>query len=352
MAGGPLALRIGYVAMVLGAVVLLAGTRNLLIWWCVLVLGAIAFFASSISMGFSDPLHARIAGIRLPGVLVRIGWCYLFASGIYFITPRPKAIITWIAVLLAIYWVWMLCIPIPGYGFADLSQGFPTAETPRSELFSNWCFFIDYHILGEHVWGVRTLYDDAGNLIWSFDPEGILSTMSAVCSVLFGVLTGLWIRRKDLSVTDKTNGMFVAGCWLCLAGLVMSIWFPINKRIWSSSYTVFMAGMALFTLAMCYHVIDVRGLRRWAAPFRWYGRNAIFAFVASGMMASSMGRLRVSRLVDGVETTMSLKASIFNDLLAMTGDLKVASLVFAVGFVTVWALICGVLDRQKIYFKV
>jgi predicted acyltransferase len=126
-----------------------------------------------------------------------------------------------------------------------------------------------------------------------------------------------------------------------ILGLIVSIWMPINKRIWTSSYTIFTAGMALATLGILYHAIDMKG---WVKGTRWmvaYGKNAIFAFVASGMMATSLA------LIDVGEG--SLKGWLYA---AMPGSPRMASFLFAISFVAVWALIALGLDRRKLYFKV
>jgi len=334
-------LRIGFVAGVAAAVVLLAGTENRKVWFGTLGAGLILFLAGAFGTGWDDSLLARLAGLRIPGVLVRIAWCYALASALWFSMPSTKAILGWIAGLLGFYFVFMLFVPIPGFGMPDLSRGFPTGETPVSELFSNWAFYIDYHVFGDHTWSARQLRDGSGVLIWSFDPEGLISTIPATCSVLFGILTGSWLTREDRDDTQKLNGLFVAAGWLMVIGLIMSIWMPINKRIWTSSYTIFTAGMALATLGILYHAIDMKG---WTKGVGWmlaYGRNAIFAFVASGMMATALALIDVG---DG-----SFKGWLYS---TMPGSPKMASFLFGISFVALWALIAVLLDRRKLYFKV
>jgi predicted acyltransferase len=339
-----LLLRLGFVAAVVTAVVLLVGTQRKAFWRRALWASLVVFALGAAKLGLDDPLLARLIGMRYPGVLVRIGACYLLASGIYFWTPDPRKIVYWIVGLLGFYAVWMMLIPIPGFGLPDLSQGFPTEDTRISALFSNWAFYIDFHVLGSHTWSARQLFDPAGNLIWSFDPEGLISTISAVCSVLFGILAGVWMRRKDLDDSARLNGLFVGAAWLMGIGLVVSIWMPINKRLWTSSYTVFTSGMALLVLATLFHLVDMRGFRRWAQPFRAYGRNAIFAFVASGMMATTMGNVRLG--------DTSVKAVVYDVLQRLTGNPEMGSFVFAIAFVTLWGGITMWMDRRKMYFKV
>lgn len=342
--GAAILLRVGYPTAMLAGVVLLAGTRYTKRWAWTLGVGSVLFVAAAIALGFDDPLLARIGGIRIPGVLVRIGVCYLIASAVYLSTSSPRALVGWIVGLLVAYSVWMTLVPVPGFGMPDLERGFPTAATPADELFSNWAFWIDYHVLGDHTWSARQLWRD-GTLVWSFDPEGIASTVPAVASVLFGILTGLWMRREDRDRTGILSGMLVAGCWLCLAGVLWSVWMPINKRIWTSSYTVFTAGMALLCLGVAYHALDIRGHRRLFEPFRVYGMNAIFAFVASGMMAVAMGNITVG---EGI----SLKAWIYDALLVLPGDERFASFLFAIGFVVVWGAITWWMDRRGIHLKI
>lgn len=341
---GGLLLRVGYPLAMLSAVVLLAGTLRKNQWLAGLGIGAAMLLAGAALSGWTDPLLSRIAGMRFPGVLVRIGVCYLAAAAIYFSAPSAKGIGRWIIGLLGGYAVWMMLVPIPGFGQPDLLSAFPTADTPLDQLFSNWAFYIDYHLLGTHTWSARQLYDAAGNLIWSFDPEGVISTISATGSVLFGILAGLWMQRTDKDDAEKLNGMFVAAVWLMAAGLVFSIWMPINKRIWTSSYTVFTSGMAFLTLATLFHLVDMRGHRRWAQPLRAYGRNAIFAFVASGMMATTIGSIRVG--------STSLKGSIFETLRSVAPSQEFASFVFAAAFVTLWAAVVWWMDRRRLYFKI
>jgi len=147
---------------------------------------------------------------------------------------------------------------------------------------------------------------------------------------------------------------------------------PINKRLWTSSYTVFTAGMALLCLGFAYHAVDMKGYRTLFEPLRVYGMNAIFAFVASGMMAAARGNLTVSvaaagaggvdagpapGVTEGAATTagtteISLRAWIYDALLQLPGDERVASFLFALGFVAVWGAITWWMDRRGIYFKI
>jgi predicted acyltransferase len=114
--------------------------------------------------------------------------------------------------------------------------------------------------------------------------------------------------------------------------------------VWTSSYVLFTAGMALHTLAVCYWLVDVRGWRRWAMPFAWFGMNAIFAFFLSGVMA----RLLVMVKVGGEP----LKRVIFERGFASWLPRHDASLAFALCFVALWTAIVWAMHRRRWYLKV
>ncbi len=133
--------------------------------------------------------------------------------------------------------------------------------------------------IGMHVW--------SGGKTW--DPEGIFSTVPAIATCLFGVLTGHLLRSKQTPET-RTAWLFVGGNLLLFAGAVMDPWLPINKKIWTSSYAVFMAGMAMNCFAVCYWLVDVQGWRKWAKPFAIYGMNAITVFMLAGLLGRILAR--------------------------------------------------------------
>jgi predicted acyltransferase len=199
--------------------------------------------------------------IRILGVLQRISLAYLLSSVLVLNLSLRKQIILAIAILLG-YQAAMQLIPVPGFGVGDLS-----AE-------GNFGAYVDRAILG-------TQHLLKGG---QFDPEGLFSTLPAVVTVLIGYWTGDWMRRQPTEPRTSVS-LVIAG----LSGLVLGrLWgfgFPINKALWTSSYVVFSAGWCLLLLAFCYHLIEVLGQRKWSFPFRVMGLNAIFLFVASGLVA-------------------------------------------------------------------
>jgi predicted acyltransferase len=132
------------------------------------------------------------------------------------------------------------------------------------------------------------------------------------------------------------------------AGELLSLWFPINKKLWTSSYVVFSAGLALLCLALCYWILDIRQWRRWSKPFVVFGKNAIAAYVLSEMLASGLDTLLMHR-EGGVMTWHEV---LYESLFAPLGNPANASLLYSIFYVLVcWAAMWA-LDRKGIVLKV
>ncbi|HEU0014365.1 MAG TPA: heparan-alpha-glucosaminide N-acetyltransferase domain-containing protein [Longimicrobium sp.] len=261
------------------------------------------------------------ARLRLPGVLQRIGLAFLLASAVVLFT-RPRAQGAVAAALLLGYWGAMRLVPVPGFGAGDLSKE------------GNLAAYVDRAVLGtNHLWAAAK----------TWDPEGLLSTLPAVATVLLGVFAGRWLRAAR-PASERLVGMFLAGNGALVIGLAWDAAFPINKNLWTSSYVLFTAGMALHVLAVCYWLVDVRGWHRWAMPFAWFGMNAIAAFFLSGMMARVMNLVKV----DGKPVKAVIYERAFDSWLPATD----ASLIFALCFVAFWTAVMWALHRRRIYIKV
>ncbi|MDI1318714.1 MAG: DUF5009 domain-containing protein [bacterium] len=272
--------------------------------------------------------HFSPTTMRLPGVLPRIGVCYLVAGAI-FLRCGPRGLVTWTVGLLAAYWAMLKLIPVPGYGAGVLEA---TGSLP---------WWIDSQVLAGHTW--------SGAPVPGFDPEGILSTIPAIATVLLGALAGLWLRGAA-APQKKALGLLAGGLVLLGVGELMSVWLPINKNLWTSSYTVFMAGWAMGLLAAFYWLIDVRGWRRWAAPFVWYGMNALALFVLSGLVAKLLGLIQWAG-TDGT-AKVSLKGWIYAHGFTPFASPINASLLFAVAFVLFFLGVAWVMARRKWFLKI
>jgi len=244
------------------------------------------------------------ATIRIPGVLQRIAVCYLVAAVLFLTTGwRTQAMVT--AALLVGYWGAMTLVPVPGFGWGGLS--------PEGNL-AAW---LDRAVLGPHIWRVARVYD----------PEGILSTVPAVATTLLGVLTGRWVQSARPERTIA-GGLALAGVIGVVVGAAWGQSFPLNKALWTSSYTVLTAGLALLVLAACYWAIEIRGWRWWAAPFVVLGVNALALFFLSTLVARV---LTLIHLRDG-----HLQKLIFERGFAPWASPINASLAYAVAYVIVW----------------
>jgi predicted acyltransferase len=169
------------------------------------------------------------------------------------------------------------------------------------------------------------------------DPEGLLSTLPAVVTALVGYWTGLYIQRRGVS--GRTVATLVVAGLICAAvGQGWHYWFPINKKIWTSSFVLLTGGLAMVVLAGCLLKFDIWGWRRLARPFEIIGINAIFVFVASGLVAILLGRWRIGDI--------SAHEWLYQTLItSWVTDPKLASLCFAIGIVVFWWLVLWVMAR-------
>jgi len=292
-----------------------------------LVIFALGLFLNSFPFGLLFGHQFSFATVRIPGVLQRIAVCYLIASLIV-LNSSVRAQVIWIIGLLTGYWLLVKLVPVPGYGAGVL------------EPLGSLCWYVDSTVLKGHTW--------VGAPVLGFDPEGIVSTIPAIATTLLGVMTGHWLRSSR-SPEEKTAWMFVAGNALLVLGAVLDMWLPINKNMWTSSYTVFMAGWALVCFACAYWLIDVKGYAAWAKPFVIYGMNAIAVFVLAGIV----GRMLFLIKWEGPDGSMiTLKSYIFQNFFLSLASPINASLLFAIGFLLLMYLFVWALWKKKWFLKV
>ncbi len=271
------------------------------------------------------PTFSHWGTLRIMGVLQRIGVVYLIASFLY-LALNQRGRWAAVAALLLGYWALMTLVPVPGFGAGNLS-----AE-------GNLGAFLDRLILGQnHLWRQDP-----------WDPEGLFSTLPAVATTLLGIFTGEWLR-SDRGGMQKVRGLLLAAVVGIVAGLLWHQLFPINKNLWTSSYVVFTAGMALLIFGLFYWAIDVRGWRAWSKPFVVYGMNAIAVFVASGLLTRTLTRWRVP--IEGGETTSAYTWIYQNVFASWAGPLN-GSLAFAISYILFWLAIIWILYWRRIFIKI
>ena len=260
-----------------------------------------------------------LGSLRLPGVLQRIGAVYLVAGAAFlWLGRRGLAALT--AVCLVGFAAVMRFVPAPGGVAGDLEPG------------TNIAAFLDRVLLP------GTLYQGA------WDPEGVLSTVPAVATALLGIFCGQWLRSASLP-SEKTTGLLTAGFTLLTLGWVWSFWLPINKNLWTSSYVLFTAGIALSMLACCVLIMDLRQPPRWTAPLESLGKNAILVFVGSGLVIKTM--LLFPERGGGSAYTRTYEVFFASWLGPLNGSLG-----FALANVALWTAVAVFLDRKRIYLKV
>jgi predicted acyltransferase len=199
----------------------------------------------------------------------------------------------------------------------------------------NLAGYVDRLVLGPHIWQAARFYD----------PEGVLSTLPAVATTLLGVLAGHWIRG-DRPGRRVAAGLAIGGLAGTGAGWLWGLAFPINKSLWTSSYALFMAGLAALALAACYWSIEVRGRRAWTAPFVVLGVTALPLFFLSSFMARLLILVRVGP--DGPR----LQAWLFDHLFAPWLPPVDASLAYALAYVLLWWGLMWALHRSGVRLRV
>ncbi len=296
---------------------------------------AAAIFVIGLALNFIPNFH--IDTLRIPGVLQRIALCTMLAAPIVLYTGW-RGQVCWIVGLLTFYTGVMLLVPVP-----DLNGVIASGVLePGRDVGA----FVDRFFLDGHMWSKSK----------TWDPEGLFSTLPALTSMLFGVLTGHWLASAH-SRAEQTAWMMVAGLACLLAGQILDVTaMPINKSLWSTSYAVLMTGWALSVFACFYWLIDAVGdvqLRqrasRWLQPFTIYGMNALFIFAFSGLVAKMLGFIKVAG-DDG--KLLSLKAVLYAPIKATSLSPVNQSLAFAVLFNAAMFFVAWFMWKRKWFVKV
>ena len=283
----------------------------------------VALFALGMFInGFPNQYH--LATWRVYGVLQRIAICYVISAILALWTDWRTWILAAFACLLS-YWILMRFVPVPGFGV-------PTHDIPLLDPDRNLGAWLDRKLLAGHLYEVTR------------DPEGVLSTIPAIATSLLGLLTGEWLRSAR-PAKNKALGMAVFGLAGIVAGKILDLGFPINKKLWTSSYVIFTAGMALLSLSLCYWVVDMKRWRGpWTKPFLVFGMNAIAAYVLSETLSAWLDNVHVG------ETN-------WQEIIYQRGFVPLASpanasLLYALAFVLTCWFVMWLLYRKGIFLKI
>lgn len=292
-----------------------------------LMLVAIGLFLSGFP--FFNPARWRV-----PGVLQRIGLCYVMAALLWRIVRVPEHSLATLRRLslatagcLLAYWALMVLVPPPGGVAGDL-----TAE-------GNLGAWLDRQVFGTHLWKT------------TWDPEGLLSSLPAVGTTLMGVMAGHWIGRARPHCV--ATALVYAGGAAMMVGTAWGQVFPINKALWTSSYALFAGGAAMLVLGVLHwRLDDTRAtpvLARLSEPWVALGRNALLLFVLSGLVAKTLLLVKVTG-ADGA--VVSLQQVLYRSVFVPLAAPKVASLLYAVTNLAALSALLVWLHRRRWYWRV
>ena len=183
-----------------------------------------------------------------------------------------------------------------------------------------------------------------------------MNTFAAIVQVTLGYLVGNYIITKGKNA-EMLNGLFVTGCVLIFAGFCWDMVFPINKKIWTSSYTIYTTGLALLILSLIIYLIEFKGNKGWwTGFFDVFGKNALFIFVMSGILPRAMGLIRIPGTIspNGKQTYLSPFGWFYEHLCKpiLPFDPRIGSLIYALCFIGMMWYFSWFLDKKKIYIKV
>ena len=273
--------------------------------------------------------HYHLATWRIPGVLQRIALCYLACSLLYLWTTARTRWAVIVALLLG-YWLLMRFVPVPGFGV-------PTVNIPFLDPDRNLAAWLDRKLLWGH------LYERVR------DPEGILSTFPAVANTLFGIAVGEWIHNLRDHSAKLLRRLVAVGLVCFIAAELWALVFPINKKLWTSSYVLLTAGLAMFALAACYWLIDVKKQRGlWTAIPIVFGTNAIFAYAFSEFAAIAAVTFKLhlgGKLV-------SYKDAFNSFTFDYISNPQLSALAYAIFYAAFCWFFTWLLYRRKIFLKI
>lgn len=309
------------------------------VFWRKIIKRTLLIFAIGLFLNWSPFVRwdgDHIAGkpwetVRILGVLQRIALAYFFSSIIvYYAKTKGAFVIS--GIILLVYWLICLWAGAPGDPYS-LSGWFGTA--------------IDLKILG-----LGHIYKGEGV---PFDPEGLMSLMGAVVQVVFGFFVGQYIQQKGKNYEMLTH-LFVAGLVLFFTGYCWDMSFPINKKIWTSSYVLYTTGLAIMTLGVLIYLIEFKNARgAWSRFFDVFGKNPLFIFVLSGFLPRVLSMFRWVDHIgpDGKKVYTSFFPWFYEHVTKnISSDLRVGSLVYALCMIAMYWAIVYLLDRKRIYIKV
>ena len=271
----------------------------------------------------ADSFAEIFTKLRIVGVLQRIALCYGIASLLVLTLKKKK--VAWISGIMLVFY-WLLLAATGGFEI----------ENTLARRFDLW------------ILGANHVYYGYG---LPFDPEGLLSTIPAIVTVILGYFAGSMIRSEpdQKKVVKKLVGR---GIVFVLGGLLWGLFFPIGKPIWTSSYVLYTGGLAMLCLGVAILFIDVFGYKTWTKPFIVFGANPLFIFVLSGLVAKTI--IYLVRWHDATGNLVTLKTWLYTRIfIPFAGGSQIdGSLLFALTLIAMYWLIADILHKKRIFIKI
>ena len=301
------------------------------------VLRAVILFALGVfSNGFP---HFHLQHLRIYGVLQRIAVCYLIVALLYLWDRRAWTKVLLLVCLLVGYWALVRWVPVPG-------AGVPGRDVPFLDKDQNIVAWLDRQLMPGHLYEDSPLHN-------ARDPEGLLSDIPAIGTALLGLLTGLWLK-KWLPTRIKTLGLLGGAAALLAMGYLWAVWFPLNKKMWTSSYVLVAAGCSLLALALVYWAMEQRGWgqKGWSKALAWpwlvFGSNAIVAYVISEEIYVLLVQIHFD---DGGKPSNPLRY-VFQHVFMHIPDPGWRSFAYVAAYTATCFLPVWLLYRRKIFVKI
>ncbi|MCF2947800.1 DUF5009 domain-containing protein [Paraglaciecola aquimarina] len=307
--------------------------QHLKVWTRTLKLFGLGLFLFLFYINFQSETFSwvedRLYKIRFFGVLQRLAIVYVIAYYIaFYVSSKTQKYI--LVSILSGYWAISAFVP-----YQDSVGNTYMGELAYGNSLAAW---LDNLILGSQHLYYKTAQP------FAFDPEGVLSTVPTVASALTGVFAANILTNQSLQTADKAKQLLIYGIAMLLIGYLISLVVPINKQLWTSSFVLVSSGWASAILAGLIWLLDIKGYKKWSAPFVVFGVNAIGFFVFSGLFARALLMIPVG------ET--SLKGMLYRDYFSQIISPTFGSLVFALCFCAACYLVFYKLYQKQIIFKV
>jgi predicted acyltransferase len=302
------------IIILVGILIYFNTVGNTLLWFVsLLVAGILAFIF----------YHTGLVTLRYPGVLPRIAVVYFICTLLYLKTSAKTCMWLFAGVLVG-YYIIMCFIPVPGVGYANLNP-----ETNMGAWLDRLVFTPSHLWSESHTW----------------DPEGLLGTLPAIGTGLFGMMVGTWLKRRDRDDATKVTWMFVYGIGAVTLSLFWDLFFPINKALWTSTFVLYTGGLATMSLATLYWLIDVQGYKRFTSFFLVFGMNAITAYIMADFVPGLISLIRLKHNGQTLDGYSYIYQTLFVPYFSPIN----ASLASAIGLVLlIWLLLLGLYKRNII----